>query len=85
MKKIFAVAIALIALVGANALYVNAKTTNAEVVPVSKDVTAHVAGNDDGHCHYCGSNRCPYFRAKNSANPTTCKCGHSKRSHIDKY
>ena len=32
MKKIFA--IALIALVGANALYVNAKTTKTEVAPV---------------------------------------------------
>ena len=85
MKKIFAVAFALIALVGANALYVNAKTTNTEVVPVTKDVTVHVAENDDGHCHYCGPNKCPYFRAKSGADPTTCKCGHSKRSHIDKY
>ena len=34
MKKIFAIAIALIALVGANALYVNAKTTKTEVAPV---------------------------------------------------
>ena len=48
MKKIFAVAFALIALVGANALYINAKTTNAEVAPVTSDVTVHVAGNDDG-------------------------------------
>ena len=57
MKKIFTVAFALIALVGANALYVNAKTTNAEVAPVTTDVTVHVAGNDDGHCHYCGPNK----------------------------
>ena len=85
MKKIFVVAFALIALVGANALYVNAKTTNAEVAPVTSDVTVNVAGNDDGHCHYCGPNNCPYFRAKSGADPTTCKCGHSKRSHIDKY
>lgn len=42
-------------------------------------------GNDDGPCHYCGSNKCPYFRAVNGANPTTCKCGHAKRSHIDSY
>ena len=40
MKKIFAVAFALIALVGANALYINAKTTNAEVAPVTSDVTS---------------------------------------------
>lgn len=85
MKKIFAVAFALIAVVGANALYLNAKTTNTEVVPVTTDVTVHVAWNDDGHCHYCGFNKCPYFRAKSGAAPTTCKCGHSKRSHIDKY
>ena len=85
MKKIFVFAFALIALVGANALYVNAKTTNTEVVPVTTDVTVHVAGNDDGHCHSCGPNKCPYFRATSGADPTTCKCGHSKRSHIDKY
>ena len=85
MKKIFAVAFALIALVGANALYVNAKTTNTEVAPVTSDVAVHIAGNDDGHCHYCGPNKCPYFRANSGADPTTCKCGHSKRSHIDKY
>ena len=44
MKKIFAVAFALIALVGANALYVNAKTTNAEVVvKTEQTVTAKTA------------------------------------------
>ena len=85
MKKIFAVAFALIALVGANALYVNAKTANTEIAPVTSDVTVHVVGNDDGHCNYCGPNKCPYFRAKSGADPTTCKCGHAKRSHIDKY
>ncbi len=42
-------------------------------------------GNDDGPCHYCGAKKCPYFRAKSGADPTICKCGHSKRSHIDKY
>ena len=61
MKKIFAVAFALIALVGANALYVNAKTTNTEVAPVTSDVAVHIGGNDDGHCHYCGPQQMPVF------------------------
>lgn len=77
--------IASVALVGVNAIYVNAKTVNTEVAPVVSGVNVHVAGNDDGHCHYCGSKKCPYFRAKSSADPTTCKCGHSKRSHVDTY
>lgn len=83
MKKYFA--IALIALVGAGAIYVNAKTTNAEVAPGNFGVNVHVTGNDDGHCHYCGPKKCPYFRAKSGADPTICKCGHSKRSHVDSY
>ena len=61
MKKIFAVAFALIAVVGANALYLNAKRTNTEVVHVTTDITVPVAWNDDGHWHYCGFNKCPYF------------------------
>lgn len=85
MKKMLTIAIALIAFVGANAIYVNAQAVNAEVAPLATEVRVHVAGNDDGHCHYCGSKKCPYFRAKSGSDPTTCKCGHSKRSHVDKY
>lgn len=54
MKKFFTVAIVFIALAAADIIYVNAKTTNAEVVPVVSGVNVHVTGNDDGHCHYCG-------------------------------
>lgn len=41
-------------------------------------------GNDDGYCtvDHC---KCTAFIEKNGANPTTCKCGHPKRSHVDKY
>lgn len=85
MKKFFTVAIVFIALAVADIIYVNAKTTNAEVVPVVSGVNVHVTGNDDGHCHYCGPKKCPYFRAKSGSAPTTCKCGHSKRSHVDSY
>lgn len=85
MKKIFATVIVCVALVGANGIYVNAKTANVEVAPVVSEVNVHAAGNDDGHCHYCGPKKCPYFRAKSGSDPTTCKCGHSKRSHVDSY
>ena len=85
MKKFFSVAIAIIALVGANTIYVHAKAANTEVAPVTSGVNVHVVGNDDGHCHYCGPKKCSCFRAKSGADPTTCKCGHSKRSHVDKY
>ena len=80
MKKILATVIVCAALVGANAIYVNAG-----VAPVVSEINVHAAGNDDGQCHYCGPNKCPYFRAKSGADPTTCKCGHSKRSHVDTY
>lgn len=85
MKKIFTMVIACLALVATNAIYVNAKTSNTEVAPVTSGVHVHATGNDDGHCHYCGSQKCPYFRAKSGSDPTTCKCGHSKRSHVDSY
>lgn len=42
-------------------------------------------GNDDGPCHNCGSQRCPRFRQESGANPTKCKCGCTKRAHIDSY
>lgn len=85
MKKIFVIAIVLVSLAGANAIYVNAKTATTKVAQETTETNAHVAGNDDGHCHYCGPKKCPYFRAKSGANPTSCKCGHPKRSHIDSY
>ena len=44
MKKIFAIAIALIALVGANALYVNAKTTKTEGAPVTYAASTRCIG-----------------------------------------
>ena len=45
-----------------------------------------MTGAGDGHCSKCGLNsnghyRCPSFCPASGAQPTTCKCGHSKVSH----
>lgn len=88
MKRYFFGALVSLAFVGVGCLCVYAKDCTERIPVVSSDITipsGHVVGNDDGHCHYCGPQKCPYFRAKSGANPTTCKCGHSKRSHVDSY
>lgn len=86
MKIYFAMIVACVALVGVNTTYMNAKTyNNAKATPLESGIHVQITGNDDGHCHYCGPKKCPYFRAKSGSDPTTCKCGHSKRSHVDSY
>lgn len=88
MRRYFLGALVSLAFVGVGCLCVYAKDCTEQIPVANLDIpvpSVHVAGNDDGHCNYCGPKRCPYFRAKNGANPTTCKCGHSKRSHVDSY
>lgn len=86
MRKFFVCAFVGLALVGVGSLCVHANSVGERIATSDIDhVAVHVTGNDDGPCHYCGPKKCPYFRAKSGANPITCKCGHSKRSHIDSY
>jgi hypothetical protein len=84
MKRIVIAILGCIAIAGLSAVCVNAMNYNSQT-GTSLEAHTHVAGNDDGYCSACGPNRCPYFRPVSGANPTTCKCGHSKRSHVDSY
>jgi hypothetical protein len=81
-KRIVIAILGCIAIAGVSAVCVYAMNSQ---TATCLEAHTHIAGNDDGYCNTCGPKRCPYFRLVSSANPTTCKCGHSKRSHVDSY
>ena len=45
-----------------------------------------MTGAGDGHCTKCGLHngryRCPAFCPASKSQPTTCRCGHEKSSHM---
>ncbi len=79
--KFFAFSIALMFVCGLSLLSVN----TAQATSNHMEMT----GAGDGHCTKCGlSNghyRCPAFCPASGAQPTTCRCGHSKGSHVYRY
>ena len=70
-KKVLAVAMGVMALCAITTISVKeVQASNTQV---------QVCGPNKGKCNQC---TCTYFSKKDKAHPTTCRCGHAKKSHI---